>query len=515
MAAWNATTVPDQPLSPFVTIRWVRHDGWRVAEVVGDIAALTGYAPEEFLSASVDYASVIHEADSPAVFERVGLATTGGARRLSLAYRIVTRDGRERRVWDETRIQRGPDGAAVGFVSFLAAIDDMPNPHQAEMFIAHASHEIRTPLTGVIGLVEALLTTQLTPSQRDLVEALREASGDLMQLANNMLDLAKLEVGAMELDVSDFRVSALVGGAERLFARRAADKGVALSSRGCGFDPIVRGDSLRLRQIVFNLVGNAVKFTERGHVLIDWSCGAPDADGQVAVAIAVRDTGPGMDPATLGLVFDSFRQGQQQATSRHSGTGLGLSIARSLTAMMGGRLWAESVPGKGSVFHFEAGFPIADTSQADLAVLGREESNAAARERIAALRPRILVVEDAPTIQRVLDLLLTPLGATVVIARDGVQAVAAFKDGTFDLVAMDSRLPVLGGVEATQELRAIEAREGRPRTPLLALTADTQPRTVEAFLAAGADGFLPKPFDPQRLVRTIAAMLPGGAETAD
>ena len=494
-------------LSPFVAIRWLRDDGWRVESIEGDIAALTGYPAQAFLDGSVDYADILHEQDSPVTFERIGLAAASDIVRLPLMYRIVTRDGSERRVWDDTRILRDEQGVPLRFVSFIVALDLLPVSRNSSDFVAHASHEIRTPLTGVVGLTDALAHTALDAEQRDIVEALQESCADLMQLVNNILDLARLDAGAMELDIGSFRPSALCQGTERLFARRAQAKGVAIRSRGTAGDMSLRGDAGRLRQILHNLVGNAVKFTDQGSVTIGWECAPPDAFGRVRLVLSVADTGPGMPPDVLGRIFESYVQADAAVATRHGGTGLGLSIARALATMMGGRLVAESRLGEGSVFRFEAMFDIAAGEQSDVALLEREEAQAAARALIVARRPRVLAVEDATAIQRVIDLLLRPLGAEVSIARDGLEAVEQFAGGRFDLVLMDSRLPRLGGIEALTEIRGIERREGRVRTPVLALTADAQPKTAEAFMKAGADGFLPKPFEPQRLIKTIASLL--------
>jgi signal transduction histidine kinase/CheY-like chemotaxis protein len=502
------TPLPDLPPSPFVTLVWEQRDGWAVVRADGDLDALTGYPAEQFLAGHVSWADIVHELDGPSVFERVGLASTGRNDSLGLVYRIVMRNGQERRVWDETRIERDSEGEPRRYISYLVPLDDMPSSHQAQAFIAHASHEVRTPLTGLVGLIEALAETPLAPMQRDLVEALRQGGADLMQLVNNMLDLAKLDAGAMELDVSDFRVGALCTGAERLFARRAHVKGLGFRVRGQAMDIALRGDGGRVRQIIYNLAANAVKFTNCGHVELRWAIAPPDGKGRVAVTISVADTGPGMTAKELDRVFESYQQASAAIAAQYGGTGLGLSIARALAAMMGGRLWAESTPGLGSTFHFQAEFETAAEGQGDVTVLAREEANAEARSRIAATRPKVLVVEDAPAIQRVIDLLLTPMGAEVTVARDGVEALDQVDAHSFDLILMDSRLPRLGGLECTVEIRRREKARSLAPTPMLALTADTMPTTVDAFLKAGCNAFLPKPFEPQRLMREVAALLP-------
>ncbi len=488
---------------------WRREAGWRVVEVTDNVSRIVGYSAEQLRSGDVEYADIIHEQDNPGVFERIGIASTGGETEIVLDYRIVTRDGETRRILDRTRIERDADGEPCAFVSYLLDMTDAPAPPQAAEQIAHLSHEIRNPLSGMLGLTEALAEAQLPPEQRETVLALREAGGSLMQLVNNVLDLSKIEAGKMTLDVSDFRLGELCTAAEKLFARRASANNVTIATQGQAMDISLRGDAGRLRQIVYNLVGNAVKFTREGRIDIAWRCGAPDAEGGMLAQITVTDTGVGMDRETLAHIFESYRQASATTAAEFGGTGLGLAISRQLATLMGGRLWAESAPGEGSSFHFEARFQASADAQSDLAALRREEANAAARATIAARAPHLLAAEDAMANQRVLQLLLAPVSATVAIARDGREAVEMFEAGRFDAVLMDSRMPRLGGVEATAELRRIEREQGRVRTPILALTAETQARTLEAFLAAGADAVMPKPFDPQRLYRTLAALLEG------
>lgn len=499
---------------PVCVIVWRREAEWRVSHVTANAEAVLGHPAADLLSGQIDYASIIHEQDGPALFERIGLAATGGACDLTLLYRIVTPSGEERRIYDRTRILRDADGEPEAFVSYVLDATEDPRDEAGRDYVAHMSHEIRTPLSGMLGLIEALDANRLPPEQAEIVASLRESAQSLTQLVSNVLDLSKIAAGAMELDMADFRLGELCAGAERLFSRRAAAKGVALTAEGQAQDLTLRGDPGRLRQLVYNLVSNAVKFTDRGAVTIRWRTEEPRADGRVLVRLEVADTGVGMTSEAVRYVFESYRQADARTGSEHGGTGLGLAIAKQLAALMGGRLSVESRLGEGSTFFFEAPFEVSTVSQSDLAALEREEANAAARGLIQARRPRVLAAEDAAANQRVLELLLTPLGATVEIARDGREAVEAFQTRPFDLVLMDSRMPRLGGVEATAEIRRIEREAARPRTPILALTAETADRTLRAFEAAEVDGVLPKPFDPQRLYREIAALL-GEARPGD
>jgi signal transduction histidine kinase/CheY-like chemotaxis protein len=501
-------------LNPVVTLVWRRDDGWRMTTATPNVEELTGYAAGDFLSGDIEWSSIIEEQDNPALYEKVGIATAGDATRIDLEYRINRRDGVTRRVHDRTHILRDPSGEPLAFISYVLEAAHGGGEGPAREFIAHMSHEVRTPLSGMLGLIEALGQTRLGPQQQDILGSLREAGATLMQLVNNVLDLSKIEAGAMELDIGDFRLGELCTAAEKLFSRRAAANGVRLATRGQAMDIALRGDAGRIRQVLYNLVSNAVKFTAVGEIEILWSLAPPQPDGRVRARVSVRDTGAGMTPEVLARVFDSYRQADASVAAQYGGTGLGLSISRQLAAMMGGRLWADSEAGVGSTFHFEAIFEASSVARPDIVALEREEQNAAARARIAAARPRVLVAEDAVANQRVIALLLEPLGAEVLIARDGREAVEMAQRESFDLILMDSRMPRLGGIEATLEIRRAERERGGEATPILALTAETLERTLRAFDDAGANGYLSKPFDPQRLIRAVAGLLPEASQAA-
>lgn len=492
---------------PVGVIEWRRDVGWRVVLATANIERIVGHPAADLLSGAVDYADLIHEQDNPGVFEKIGVAAARGDAGLTLAYRLITPSGETRRIHDRTVILRDAAGEPEAFVSYLIDVTDEPSDAAAREYIAHMSHEIRTPLGGMIGLAEALAATPLSPEQEDILKALNEAGAALLQLVNNVLDLSKIEAGAMTLDISDFRLGELCTAAERLFSRRAAAKGVTLTTRGQAMDIRLRGDAGRLRQMLFNLVSNAVKFTREGGIEIAWAVEPPDERHRIRARISVSDTGVGMTAETIARIFESYRQADSRTATEFGGTGLGLAISKQLAAMMGGRLWVESEPGRGSTFFFEAPFEASAAEQPELAALQREEENAAARAALAARAPRILAAEDTSANQRVLELLLGPLGVEVTIARDGREAVELFEAGRYDLVLMDSRMPRLGGIEATQEIRRFEREQARAPTPIVALTAETLDSAMTAFRAAGVDAFLPKPFEPTRLIRVIAETL--------
>jgi signal transduction histidine kinase/CheY-like chemotaxis protein len=492
---------------PVAVLAWRRRDGWKVVAASPNLEVITGYTDRELLDGDIEYADIVHEQDSANLFQTVGMAASGDSTALTLSYRIVTRSGETRRVYDRTIIERDAEGEPEAFISHILDVTDDPEDGASREYVAHLSHEIRTPLAGMLGLAEALSKTSMPEEQAEILQSLLEAGRSLNQLVDNVLDLSKIEAGRMELDIATFRLGELCTGAERLFTRRAAAKGVALAARGQAMDIALRGDPGRLRQILYNLVSNAVKFTEKGRIDIVWACEPPDASGRIPARISVSDTGVGMAEETVAHIFDSYRQAEAATAALYGGTGLGLAIARQLAALMGGRLWVESAPGEGSTFHFETRFEAALGAEDEIATVRREEANAAAQALLRARRPRILAAEDASANQRVLELLLIQLDATVDIARDGREAVDMFMARPYDVVLMDSRMPRLGGIEATTEIRRFEREQSRRPTPILALTAETQKRTLDAFLDAGADATLPKPFEPVRLYQAVADLL--------
>jgi PAS domain S-box-containing protein len=492
---------------PVGVIAWRRAEGWRVAAASPNLDAIIGYTDRELLTGEIEYADIVHEQDSADLFQRVGLAASGDTKALSLKYRVVTKSGDVRRIYDRTEIARDASGEAEAFISHILDVTDDPEDATSREYIAHMSHEIRTPLSGMLGLAEALSETALSAHQAEILEALRDSGRSLTQLVNNVLDLSKIAAGKMELDLATFRLGELCTGAERLFARRAAANGVEIKTQGQAMDIALRGDAGRLRQLLYNLVSNAVKFTHEGRIEISWRCEPPDSDHRIRARISVSDTGVGMPAEAVERVFESYRQADATVSGVYGGTGLGLAISKQLAALMGGRLWVESAPGEGSTFHFEAMFDAAASVEDDLATLRREEANAAAQAVIRERKPRILAAEDAVANQRVLELLFAPLGATVSIARDGREAVEMYAAGGYDIVLMDSRMPRLGGIEATMEIRRLERERNAAPTPILALTAETQRSTHAAFETAGADAVMPKPFDPPRLFCAIADLI--------
>lgn len=362
-------------------------------------------------------------------------------------------------------------------------------------FLATMSHEIRTPLNGILGMAEALSRADLADRDAEAVKTIRNSGQALLAMLNDVLDLSKIEAGHLQLHETDFDLAATVRESAMLFASTANDKGVALDVDVEAASGAYLGDSARIRQLVANLVSNAVKFTAAGQVRVR-SSRTPDG----RVRIAVSDTGIGIAPEALPNLFERFMQADGSTTRRYGGTGLGLAICRELAEVMGGRITVESEPGQGSTFTFEAPLRLVSEAPAPPPIDSTNQEELAAGE--TALR--VLCAEDNPTNQLVLQALIGHFGCELTLANDGAEALELWRTGSFDVVLMDIQMPVMDGISAMQAIRAEEAATGRPRTSLVALTADALPDQIAEQQAAGADLHLEKPIQISALAETLA-----------
>lgn len=362
-------------------------------------------------------------------------------------------------------------------------------------FLATMSHEIRTPMNGVLGMAQ-LLKASAQGQQRDQVDALIQSGEFLMSILNDILDLSRIDADRLTIVTAPQDLSELARELNGFWGAAAAQKGLELT---LDVDPALPAvlvmDGRRIRQVLFNLVGNALKFTPEGRVGIELT-GEPDSDGTARLRISVRDSGIGIDPATLPHLFDAFTQADDSSRRDFGGTGLGLAICRQLTELMGGRLWAESKPGLGSTFHVELVLPIGET-----AVAASEDPAAAPSP---GLPLSILAVDDNAVNLMVLDQILSTFGHQVSKAASGHEALDRLSVAAFDLVLMDIQMPGMTGIEALTALRG--APGPNQDTPVIAVTADVLTRDHKAYVDLGFDGQVSKPVQIPALMAELAGL---------
>jgi PAS domain S-box-containing protein len=403
-----------------------------------------------------------------------------------VGYHVSLHDITERKRWEAELASKNAELAAA-----LAAAREASEAKSR--FLANMSHEIRTPMNGILGTAQLLADTKLDPEQREYVHIIASSSEALLGIITDVLDLSKIETGKLQLAPADFEVASAL---EHLSAVR-----IAADRKGIGFRVeldaaarrAVHGDEMRLGQVLINLAGNAVKFTERGEVVVRAEVESEDA-GSVVMRFTVRDTGIGIAPEDAPRLFHRFTQVDGSTTRRYGGSGLGLAISRQLVEMMGGRIGFESEPGRGSTFRFTVRFsPAVDTARAE-----REPPKRAA----AAAHGRILLAEDNAVNRLITTRMLEQAGYTVDAVGTGRGALDAFAAQRYEVVLMDLHMPEMDGFEATAAIRRLEA--GARHTPIVALTADAMAGDRERCLAAGMDDYISKPVRRRELETLVA-----------
>lgn len=364
-------------------------------------------------------------------------------------------------------------------------------------FLATMSHEIRTPMNGIMGMLQVLELSSLSPEQKSQVEIAGSSADTLMRLLNDILDFSKIESGKLDFESVPFALPATITEVVALLKARAAEKRLSLTlNLAADLPGHVIGDAVRLKQVLLNLTGNAIKFTEQGRVEIAART-VGRTESTASVRFTITDTGIGMDEVTQTKLFQVFSQGDSSTTRRFGGTGLGLAISQRLANRMGGHITVKSTQGTGSEFGFEVTFPLSPASAHNLPTSGPTRSQ--------ALKGRVLVVEDDRVNQRVIELLLKKFGLDPVIVADGAAAVEIATLETWDVVLMDCQMPGMDGFEATRKIR--ERLQGRP-LPIIALTANAMAGDRDACIAAGMDDFIAKPVRQDELRAGLETWLP-------
>ena len=489
-------------------------------QVNREVCDMLGYARDELLG--LTFAQIVHADDLAANIEHQRKLKGDNADTYTLKERYIRKDGTP--MWVSTTVSR-VNGIGGKYESAVAVIEDNPEHEQNEslriakesaeaanraksVFLANMSHEIRTPMNGVLGMTEMLLDTGLTDTQRRYAKNIASSGEALLHVINDILDFSKIEAGKMELDSADFDVRELTEEVAEMLAPRAHGKGLELA---CQIDndvpAVVLGDAGRLRQVLTNLVGNAVKFTERGEVVITVKRAAEDKTGAGASCVlrfAVRDTGIGITREARGRLFKAFSQADGSTTRRFGGTGLGLVICKQLVEMMGGELDIASRPDAGSTFWFTARFAMPETARA-LSVPASDLAGV-----------RVLIVEDNPTNSTIIQRYVIACGmssATVDRADCALEMLRAAQAGgqPYELALIDMKIPGMNGIELAQ---AISAEPALSSTRLIMLSSLTSGDSTESLREAGIAAYLNKPVRRAELYQCIAGVM-GGVQPVD
>jgi len=501
---------------------------------------LYGIAPDTPIGSAQSVRKLIHTNDWPKISEKFQLLLSGESDTVTLVYWIQRPNGEKRCLRAFATAHRNAQGSVNRLVGtnwditdFMAQQKELQSlaerakqaSEAKSQFLANISHEIRTPLNGIIGMTHLLLDTPgLGDRHQETANLILSSSESLMTLINDILDFSKAEAGKLELDIHRFNLRATIKQLATPLELRAEKAGIDFGLHIDRDAPQrLRGDASKLKQVIHNLVDNAVKFTEEGSVTLNVAL-HEESHSEAILRFSIEDTGIGIEPEIQKRLFSAFTQADSTTTRRFGGTGLGLAICKQIVELMGGEIGINSRPGKGSEFWFTArfekapdtasGFPGPLTPAASAKSKGPSPSREDVKERVRQQKARALLVEDNRVNQMVACGMLDRLGVSVDTAANGLEAIEAFMNEDYDLIFMDVQMPVLDGLEATLAIREHEAETSRTPTPIIAMTAHARAEDRRACLAAGMNNYIVKPISPEQLASIVDGSLGDAAKAA-
>lgn len=494
-------------------------------------AVMLGYTHSEIQSTVMQWTDFIHPEDRERAWDSIKAVIEGRSDMHRLEYRMLHKDGSIRWILDQASVmQRDVEGKPLrmcGTHTDITArkhdeLELLQHRHHLQKlvaaqtrelrvakeaaetaniaksaFLANMSHEIRTPLNAITGMAYILRRSGLTAEQTDKVDKIENAGNHLLRIINDVLDLSKIEAGKFALEDTPVHIDTLLGNVASMLGQEARDKGLRFNIETTALPHYLRGDSTRLQQALLNYSANAIKFTEQGHITLRVTQDA-ETDDTATLRFAVEDTGVGIASEALPRLFSAFEQADNSTTRKYGGTGLGLAITKKIAEVMGGGAGVTSTPGQGSTFWFTAVLQKTNETAAQAARAGTEAAEQIILRDHAG--KHILLVEDEPINREIAQRLLEVVGLQVDLAEDGQQAVEKARSGRYAVILMDMQMPVLGGLDATRQIRQSPSHQA---TPILAMTANAFAEDRDRCFDAGMDDFISKPLNPEIFYATL------------